>query len=169
MNFGHGNYGVEAAARYFFGKSVGELTLPEAATLAGIIQRPRDYSPYRNPELVKERRDKVLRRMLDEGYIAAKDHQQAVATPLLVAPHAPQDRLGPYFAEEVRKHLDAAYGTDLVVEGGLQVETTLDPRIQHAAKKALRAKLVSLDHRKEWRNPLAALKGDDLAAQTLPS
>ena len=169
VNLGHGNYGVEAAARYYFNKSVGELTLPEAATLAGIIQRPTSYSPYRNPALVEERRDKVLRRMLEEGYIDPKEHKQAVATPLLVVTHTPQDRLGPYFAEEVRKHLDATYGTDQVVEGGLQVETTLDPRIQHAAEEALRAGLVSLDHRKGWRGPLAALKEDDLAAHVLPS
>ena len=109
VNLGHGNYGIEAAARYYFNKSVGELTLPEAATLAGIIQRPRDYSPYRNPALVEERRDKVLHRMLDEGYITAKQYREAVATPLLVVSHAPQDRLGALLrrrgAQAPRRHL----------------------------------------------------------------
>jgi penicillin-binding protein 1A len=169
VNLGHGNYGAEAAARFYFNKSVGELTLPEAATLAGIIQRPTSYSPYRHPALVEERRNKVLRRMLDEGYIDRKQFGQAVATPLLVVNHAPQDRLGAYFAEEVRKHLDAAYGTTQVVEGGLQVRTTLDPRIQREAEEQLRAGLLALDHRKGWRGPLTSLKGSDLATQILPS
>jgi penicillin-binding protein 1A len=169
VNLGHGNYGMESAARYYFGKSVADLTLPEAAALAGIIQRPSDYSPYRRPEVVRQRRDKVLTRMLDEGFIDREQHRQATAAPLLVVTHAPQDRLGPYFAEEVRKHLDATYGTTLVVEGGLQVATTLDPAIQRAAEAAVRGGLVSLDHRKGWRGALTSLREDDLAGQTLPS
>src|SRR6185369_8663298 len=85
VNLGHGNYGVEAASRYYFGKPAAKLTLPEAAMLAGIIPAPSRYSPYRTPDLVIKNRDRVLRRMLEENFITQQEYQQAVATPLLVA------------------------------------------------------------------------------------
>jgi penicillin-binding protein 1A len=84
-----------------------------------------------------------------------------------VVSHAPRDRLGPYFAEEVRKHLDATYGTAAVVEGGLEVATTLDPDIQRAAEDALRDGLLRLDHRKGWRGAIRRLEGDAAAAEEL--
>lgn len=169
VNLGHGNYGVEAAARYFFGKSVDDLTLPEAATIAGIIQLPSRYSPYRRPELVERRRNRVLDRMLEEGFIEPAAHQAAIAAPLEVIQHQREERLGPYFAEEVRKYLEETYGSDAVTGGGLQVTTTLDPAAQRSAEKATREGLMRLDRRKGWRGAIeevAAADGtlpDDLA------
>lgn len=164
INLGHGNWGMKSAARYYFNKEVDELTVAEAATLAGIIQIPTRYSPYRRPALVQRRRDRVLGRMLDEGFITRQEHDDAVATPLVVVQHGPSNRLAPYFAEEVRKHLAEAYGEETVSEGGLQVWTTLDPAIQRSAERSLHEALVSLDRRQGWRGPVEQL---DLPAAAL--
>lgn len=170
VNLGHGNYGMQAAARYYFNKSVAELSLPEAATLAGIVQLPSRYSPYRRADLVERRRNRVLGQMLAEGFISRAEHDAAVASPLLVVSHAPQHRLAPYYAEEVRKHLEATYGSQAVTSGGVQAWTALDPTIQAAAESALRDGLVRLDRRKGWRGAIAELDaGADPAAQELPS
>jgi penicillin-binding protein 1A len=167
MNVGHGNYGMSSAARYYFDKEVGELTLPEAATLAGIVQAPSRMSPYRRPELVKERRDHVLGRMLAEGFISRQEHQAAVAAPLTVVSHAPDVPLAPYFAEDVRKYLEATYGTDAVHDGGLQVWTTLDTAMQAAAEEALRDGLRRLDRRRGWRGAVDQVAADQAAEHEL--
>jgi penicillin-binding protein 1A len=171
INVGHGNWGMKAAARYYFNKEVGELTLPEAATLAGIVQTPSRYSPYKRPDLVRARRDRVLAQMLEEGFVTRDEYEAAVATPLLVVTHGPRHRLAPYFAEDVRKHLVDAYGEDAVKHAGLQAWTTLDPQIQRSAEAALRDELIRLDHRKGWRGPVAHVDGSaaELAAMELPS
>ncbi len=169
VNLGHGRYGVEAASRFYFNKPASELSLVEAATLAGIIQRPSDYSPYRRPDLVVNRRNYVLRRMAQEGYITREASEQARQEPLLVVQQGPHDQVAPYFAEEVRQHLEAEYGATRLFEGGLQVETTLDARMQAAAEAALRAGLLRLDHRRGFRGPILELEGDDLETKTLPS
>ncbi|RMH19446.1 MAG: PBP1A family penicillin-binding protein [Acidobacteria bacterium] len=169
FNEGHGNYGVEAAARNYFGKSVDELTLAEAAVLAGIPQRPSAHSVYRNPELVIKRRNEVLDRMLQEGYITPEEHAAAVAEPLEVIPRRREVQIGPYFAEEVRRHLQATYGTDALYDKGLQVYTTLDVAIQQAAEQALRDGLLRLDHRRGWRGPLRHLDESELGDVVLPS
>ncbi len=168
MNFGHGNYGVEAASRYYFGKPAAKLTLAEAATLVGILPAPSRYSPYRRPEVVLSQRQRVLRRMLEEGMIDRPAYDRAAARPLLVSRQQPQQAFAPYFAEDVRKHLEATYGADALYEDGLQVQTTLDPAIQRSAEKAVREGLARLDHRRGWRGPIAELEGDP-AQQTLPS
>jgi penicillin-binding protein 1A len=169
VNLGHGRYGVEAASRYYFNKPAAELELVEAATLAGIIQRPSDYSPYRRPDAVTERRNYVLRRMHEEGYISRERWQEAREEPLLVVRQRPRDQLAPYFAEEVRQHLEAEYGATRVYEGGLQVATTLDTDAQRAAEQALRDGLLRLDHRRGFRGEILKLEGSDLDARTLPS
>lgn len=169
VNEGHGNYGYAAAARDYFGKDLGELSLAESATIAGIPQRPSDHSPYRNPDLVVARRNEVLRRMLAEGYIDRAQFTAAAAEPLLVVPRRKLAQLGPYFAEEVRRHLLDTYGADRLYDEGLGVETTLDPRIQRAAEKAVGDGLLRLDHRRGWRGPLRSLGAEQLAAPQLPS
>ncbi len=166
---GHGNYGMEAAAQDYFNKSVDQLDLPEAATLAGIVQQPSRLNPFRNPKLVVRRRNEVLRRMLSVGYIDKQQFEAAVATPLLLAVHKPENDLGRYFSEEVRQDLETRFGTDAVLSKGLDVETTLDTEIQRAAQSALRDGLLRLDHDKGWRGPLYHLKGSDLSTQKLPS
>jgi penicillin-binding protein 1A len=169
MNLGHGNYGMASAARYYFDKPVAELTLPEAATLAAIVWAPSRLSPYRRPELVQERRDKVLGRMLAEGYIDRETYDDAVATPLLVVTRAPDTPVAPYLAEDIRKALEAGYGTDTVHEGGLEVWTTLDPAMQRAAEEALRDGLRRLDHRRGWRGAVTQMPAGEAATHDLPS
>jgi penicillin-binding protein 1A len=154
VNLGHGNYGMAAASKAFFDKPVSQLTLAEAATLAGIVQRPTDFSPYRNPEGVVKRRNYVLRRMLEDGYIDQAEHDAAQVAPLVVTRKRPEDPLAPYFAEDVRRHLESEYGAAAIYDQGLSVRTTLDARIQRAAEDSLRWGLSRLDHRKGWRGPI---------------
>jgi penicillin-binding protein 1A len=169
VNIGHGNYGVEAASRYYFGKPAAKLTLPEAATLAGIIPLPSRYSPYRLPDVVVSQRNRVLRRMLDERFITQAQYEEAVATKLRPTPQQPEEAFAPYFSEEVRKTLEADYGATALYEEGLQVQTTLDPRIQRATEKAVRSALLRLDHRRGWRGPITKLEAADLEAEQLPT
>jgi penicillin-binding protein 1A len=165
---GHGNYGMESAARSYFGKSVADLSLPEAATLAGIVQQPSRFSPLRNPEATTKRRDYVLRRMFEDGFIDRAKYDAALAQPLLVVPQHATSEPGPYFSEEVRRWLEAKYGTEALYGQGLQVQTTLDLDIQRATEQGLRKGLLRLDHRKGWRGPLRHLEGD-LSATELPN
>jgi penicillin-binding protein 1A len=159
---------MESAARSYFGKSVADLSLPEAATLAGIVQQPSRFSPLRNPEATTRRRDYVLRRMFEDGFIDRAKYDAALAQPLLVVPQHATAEPGPYFAEEVRRWLEGKYGSDALYGQGLQVQTTLDLDIQRAADQALRKGLLRLDHRKGWRGPLRHLDGD-LTTTELPS
>ncbi len=168
INFGHGNYGVAQAARYYFDKTVGELELHEAAMLAGIPQRPSDYSPYRRPELVQRRRNHVLQRMLSEGYIDEAAYAAAIELPLEVVTHRRTKPFAPYFSEEVRQEIESTYGTEAMLAGGLQVHTTLDPDIQRAAEEGLRLGLLRLDHRKGFRGATRRIEGE-LEEATLKS
>lgn len=166
---GHGNYGFEAAAQSYFHKSVGGLSLPEAAMLAGIPQRPSAYSAYRRPDLVLERRDYVLRRMQEEGFITPEEYEIATHEPLLVVPQRQKDLQAPYFAEEVRRYLESTYGSQGLLERGLQVKTTLDPAIQQASEQALRQGLLNLDHMRGWRGAPLRIEDENLEVFELPS
>ncbi len=169
INLGHGNYGMEAAARNYFNKSVADLTLAEAATLAGIPQRPSDYSVYRRPERVVWRRNVVLGRMATVGFITPEERDLAREEPLLVAERRRESDLASYFAEEVRRFLISTYGETELYDRGLQVHTTMDPLIQRAAEDALRVKLAALDHEKGWRGATDHLEAEELETATLPS
>ena len=166
---GHGNYGMESASRAYFGKTVKDVDLAEAAVLAGIPQRPSAYSPHRSPDLVITRRDYVLRRMREEGYITEEQYRETIDLPLLVVPNRKKDLRAPYFAEEVRRYLESTYGAEGLLEQGLQVDTTLDPPVQRAAETALEEGLIRLDHRSGWRGSLRKVETDDLAGYELPS
>ena len=150
MNFGHGNYGVEAAARFYFGKPASGLTLTEAALLAGIPQRPTDLSPINRPERATARRNHVLRRMREEGMIDEAAFAAASAAPLGASPHTDRNASAAYFVEEVRRSIEDRYGSRQMLEGGLTVETTLDPALQALAEQSLRDGLVALQHRLGW-------------------
>lgn len=169
VNFGHGNYGVEAAGRYYFNKSASELSLAEAATLVAIIPRPSVWSPYRMPDFIRERRNAVLKRMLEEQYITEDEFEEASAEPLLLVQNRRRQDLGPYFAEEVRRYLYKSYGEKGLYERGLQVATTLDPAAQRAAEQALRNGLVAIDQRFGYRGANTQLDTDELEAHELPS
>ena len=151
--FGHGNYGVEAASTWFFGHPAKDLSLPEAALLAGMIQRPEDYSPIRSPAAAKARRDLVLRRMTEERYIKDADRRDAVAQPIALSRSAQESIVGPYFCEEVRQYLEKQYGYKGLYRQGLKVDTTLDPRIERWSEEALRWGLRRHDRRSGFRKP----------------
>jgi penicillin-binding protein 1A len=161
MYFNHGNYGVEAAARSYFDIPAAELTVPQAAMLAGILQRPSSYSPYSRAELVRGRRDYVLRRMLEDGYISTAQYEDARSQPLGVVPRRRESQSAAYFAEEIRRDLENRYGSDALLEQGLQVATTLSTPIQKAARAALRDGLVRIDHGQGWRGPISRLAEDE--------
>ena len=163
MYLGHGNYGMKAAAKDYFGKSVAELSVTEAATLAGILQRPSSYSPHHRPDLVVKRRDYVLRRMNEEGFLDAEEFATATAEPLAVMPRQAQERLAPFFAEEIRRDLEKRYGSERLLQRGLQVTTTLEPRIQRAAERALREHLVKLDRRlRSWKGAPESISEEEI-------
>ena len=152
MYWGHNAYGVEAASRLYFAKSAKDVTLDEAAMLAGIIQGNVRQSPYVNMEAAVRRRNYTLDRMADEGFIAAGQAEAAKAQPIVVRgePRQPPS-IAPYFLEEVRKHLETRYGAKRLYESGLSVKTTLDPVLQDAANRAVAAGLRRIDKRRGYR------------------
>jgi penicillin-binding protein 1A len=156
--FGHGNYGVEAASRYYFGKSVRDVTLAEAALLAGIVQRPEDQSPFRNPALARARRQTALRRMRAEGYITEKERAAAENEPLPSAPALRETVVGPYFCEEIRQYLERTYGEKDLYRRGLRVESTLDPELQGWAEEALGWGLRRIARRHGFQRPRNLLR-----------
>ncbi|HET7290989.1 MAG TPA: PBP1A family penicillin-binding protein [Vicinamibacteria bacterium] len=145
--FGHGQYGVEAASRFFFGKPARELTLPEAALLAGLPQNPSRLSPIDHPDRARERRGHVLRRMVEEKYVSAPEADAAAETPLGLHVKKDPPTIAPHFLEEVRKYLEREYGSQRIYQGGLKVYTTLDPALQRIANQSLRQGLRVLDRR----------------------
>lgn len=150
---GHGRYGLEAASQFYFGKHARDLTLAEGALLAGIIQRPEGLSPVRHPERALRRRNHVLNRMVEEGYVASDVAERAKAEPVEVSARSEQAELAPYFVEDVRRWLQQTYGDEALYQQGLQVRTTLDPALQASANRAVEAGLRELDHRQGWRGP----------------
>jgi penicillin-binding protein 1A len=169
VNLSQGNYGMEAASRNYFGKSVGALTLAEAATLAGIPQRPTYHNPYDRPEAVSLRRNVVLARMLDEKMITREEYRAAADEPLLVVPRRRKAQLGPYFTEEVRRDLISTYGEAELYDRGLGVQTTLHREIQQATEESLREELLRLDKTRGWRALGEPLEDPNLEQLNLPS
>jgi penicillin-binding protein 1A len=145
--FGNGNYGVEATSQFLFDKSIKDLTLAEAALVAGLPQNPSRLSPVDQPERALQRRNHVLERMLEEKYISAEEAQRATAQPLALHLHKDPPSVAPYFLEEIRKYLEREYGSQRIYQGGLRVYTTLDPVMQQAATVALQQGLRRLDRK----------------------
>ena len=158
---GLGSYGVAAAAINYFNKSLDELTVAEAAYLAGLPKAPNNYHPERRPEAARARRDYVIGRMLDDGRIDAAGAADARSGPVtLAAPDAVALARAEHFVEEVRRELAARFGETQLYGGGLSVRTTLDPRLQEEAERALRAGLIAYDRRHGWRGPVARIDPD---------
>jgi penicillin-binding protein 1A len=150
VNFGHGNYGVEAASRFYFGKPAKELVLAEAALLAGLPQRPGDLSPIDYPTRSLARRNHVLKRMLEEKMIDAATCKTAQEMPLGVSAHHDRNVTAAYFIEEVRRSVEEKFGSRQMLEGGLSVDTTLDAKLQGMAEDSLREGLIELQQRLGW-------------------
>lgn len=160
VHFGHGTYGVEAAAQLYFGKSARDVTLEEAALLAGIIQSPARQSPFVDKERARQRRNYVLDRMAEEGFVTREQAEAAKARPVEVVDRRGRtNALAPHFLEEVRKYLETKYGAKLLYEGGLTVQTTLDVQLQRIAEQAVAEGLRRVDKRRGYRGPRERVQG----------
>jgi penicillin-binding protein 1A len=173
---GGGAYGVASAALTYFGKPLDELTLAETAFLAGLPKAPNNYHPARFQQAARSRRDWVIDRMVEAGDVTAVQAAAAKAEPVTMRRRSDEDVVtGAYFAEEVRRELVARFGEKMVYEGGLTVRTSLDPRLQTDADKALRDGLIAYDRSNGgWRGAVDHIEpaGDwtaKLAAQPLPA
>jgi penicillin-binding protein 1A len=158
---GLSNYGVAAAALNYFDKSVHELTIAEVAYLAALPKEPSALNPFRNHDRAVDRRNYVIGRMAEDGYITQDQAQKARAEPLAVNPRVltPDSIAAGFFAEEVRRELLDRYGEQKLYEGGLSVRTTLDPKLQLMARKALVDGLVRYDEAHGWHG---VIRGIDL-------
>ncbi|WP_332685378.1 penicillin-binding protein 1A [Bosea sp. (in: a-proteobacteria)] len=161
---GQGSYGVAAAALNYFGKSVHELNVQEAAYLAALPKAPTDLHPFRNRERAIERRNYVLDRMAENGVIGRPEADAAKKQPLGVNPRSisPNNIAAGFFAEEIRRELQDRYGEKKLLEGGLSVRATVDPKMQLMARKALVDGLVRFDEARGWRG---AVQKIDLAGR----
>jgi len=162
--FGSGAYGIGEAARTYFGKEAAELTVGEGALLAGLPKAPTRYSPRVDPEAAEKRRQYVLGRMLDLGVIDAAQFESARAqSPVLVEHKEIGDfEAASWFNEQVRRYLFQELPDDLILRGGLRVETTLDLELQRAATLAVREGLRALDRRQGWAGPVHKAGQDEL-------
>ncbi|MGO1002911.1 penicillin-binding protein 1A [Lysobacter sp. CA196] len=148
--FGNRAYGVGAAAEFYYGKKMSELSLDEMASLAGIPKFPSSGNPLSNPDRAKLRRDYILDRMVDQRFISAEEAAQAKAVPMHASPHErPVEVYAPYVAEMVRQEMIARYGAEALTKG-YHVTTTIDPTLQVAADKAVRDGLSVYDRRHGW-------------------
>src|SRR5437764_13211311 len=156
---GLGAYGVAAASLLYFDKSVHELTPAEAAYLAALPKGPNNYHPFRQRERAIERRNYVLDRMVEDRYLKAQEGEKAKKEPLNVTPRPTGAHIfaAEYFAEEVRREIYEKFGEKKLYEGGLSIRTTLDPKFQVIARKALTDGLVGFDEGQGWRGPLAKI------------
>ena len=163
--FGGGRYGIEAAAEFYFGKSAPQLIPEECALLAGLVQNPNWYNPY-NPDpkaraAAKSRRNHVLIRMVKEGYLQAPEASILVEKPIRLArENAREEAVAPYVVEEVRKYLYERYGRDQVLNGGLEVTTTVNSFWQEAANKAVEAGVKAVDRRRGFRKEAVQFVND---------
>jgi penicillin-binding protein 1A len=155
VSLGHGNYGFAAAAQFFFGKRLDQLTLPEAALLAGLPRTPSGYSPLLYPDRARQRRNQVLAAMRENGKINEAEYRQARAAPLVLNIQRWNNNVARYFVEDVRQFLEQKYGEEAVHEKGLRVYTTLSLGQQQLAEKAVRSGLRAYDQRHGWRGPTA--------------
>src|SRR5579862_5522184 len=162
---GHGCYGFEAGANYYFSKKAKELTLEEAAVLAGLPKAPNYYSPINSPERSLRRRNLVINNMLEDGKITAAEAERAKTSPLTLKLEAEPNDIAPYYVEEIRQYLEKKYGAEQVHEGGLRVYTGLNLEMQHAAQRSLRDGLAVYERRHGWKGNLlnVVANGDSLA------
>jgi penicillin-binding protein 1A len=140
--FGSNAYGVEAAAKTYFNKEPANLTLAEAALIAGLPQAPTGFSPRKHPEEAVARRNLVIQKMADLGFVTQEEADNALLTPVQLAPYSPYTQVQqPYVVAYVRKQLIDMFGEEKVFQGGLQVETTIDPAYQKLATDAIASTL----------------------------
>ena len=151
---GHGAYGYEAASEYYFSKPAKQLKLEEAALLAGLPKAPQYYSPVSHPDRALKRRNLVLNAMLEDGKITAAQAADAKNKPIMLILQKDPNSLAPHYVEEIRRYLEAKYGSDQVHEGGLRVYTSLDMDLQKSARQALLDGLAAYERRHGWHGKL---------------
>ncbi len=151
---GAGVYGFEAGAEYYFSKHASDLTLPEAAMLAGLPKGPVEFSPILNPERALRRRNLVIDAMLEDGRITVAQAQAGRSAPLGLHIEPPPNSVAPWFVEEVRQELDRRFGSEEVHAGGLRVYTTMDLDFQQAANRAVLGGLAAYERSQGWRGHL---------------
>lgn len=161
---GHGQYGFAAAADFYFGKKLKDLTIEEAALLAALPRSPNNYSPIYNPSRAKGRRDYAIDRMVAEKKITATEGDAAKKVPINLPQKERVDELAPYFVEDLRQYLEKTYGPWGFLESGLKVYSTLNVEMQKAANVAVRQGLRDYDKRHGWRGPLRNVLTDGAAA-----
>ncbi len=151
---GHGVYGFEAASEFYFSKPARQLTLDEAALLAGLPKSAVVYSPINHPERALRRRNLVIDAMLEDGKITAAQADAAREAPIVLHLAHDPNSLAPHFVDEIRRYLENKYGTDQVHEGGLKVYTSLDVDLQKAANQAVLDGLAAYERRHGWKGHL---------------
>jgi len=167
---GHGVYGFEAASEFYFSKPAKQLTLPQAALIAGLPKSPAIYSPINHADRALRRRSLVINAMLEDGKITTHEAEDARNAPLGLNLAGDPNSQVPYFVEELRSYLENKYGTDQVHEGGLRVYTTLDLEMQRAANSAVLDALAAYEHRHGWRGHLEniLLEGETISGYQHP-
>jgi penicillin-binding protein 1A len=145
--FGNGVYGIETASLYYFGKHAKNLTLPEGATLVGMVQRPNYFDPQRYPDRALNRRNLVIKRMLEEKKITKAEYQEAISAPLISDQSYMEDDAADYFLEYIRLYLERKYGTKKLFEGGLKIYTTIDFDLTQYADSMLNLQLTRLEQK----------------------
>ncbi len=163
---GSGMYGFEAGSEFYFSKHAKDLTIPEAALLAGLPKGPEAYSPLRFPDKAIKRRNLVISEMEEDGAITHQQAEQSREAPLGLNIAQPGMSAAPWFEEEVRRELEKRFGTEQVHEAGLHVDTTLDLDLQVVANRAISQGLIDYEHRHGWKGKLENALND---GQTLES
>jgi penicillin-binding protein 1A len=148
---GHGSYGIAAAAENYFGKTIEELNIAEAALLAGLPQAPSKSSPYHHPQQAKKRQVYILNRMAEEGFIPSNEAIKAAQTPYTIRnKEKPSLEKAPYFVEYIRRYIEEKYGKEALYKNGLQVFTTIDLHFQKTAQEAMEAGLREIEKREKY-------------------
>ena len=155
--YGHGTYGVEAAARTYFGKSVKELTIAECAMIASLPKAPNNYSPYRNPKKARKRRNHVIRRMADVSFITTEQAKTSLQEDFHLGEVQEMLNKAPYFVEHVRRILEKKFGSSKLYHAGLKVYTTLNMEMQESAQRAIKENLRNADKRYGYRGSLGTV------------
>ncbi|MEO0184877.1 MAG: PBP1A family penicillin-binding protein [candidate division WOR-3 bacterium] len=158
VNFGQGRYGVATASRYYFNKSVSDLTLSESALLIALPKSPEYLSPYRCPERAKARRDLVLKQMFKDHIITEAEYNKAINSPLNVVEHKKGYALGEYFVEEIRRYLELKYGAEFLYRSGANIYTTINRNIQQVAEEVLEKHLRAIE--KDYKLKVTKVKTD---------
>jgi penicillin-binding protein 1A len=166
---GGGAYGVAAAAQTYWDKSLNELTIADSAYLATLPKAPSNYNPFRYPERAVERRNWVVDRMIENGFVTRAEGEEAKTQPLNVQVRqvGPRLQASEFFAEEVRRDILDIFGEEKLYGGGLSVRTTLDPKLQKVARKVLVDGLMAYERRHGWRGPVKKVELDGDWGKTL--